>query len=95
MLNKAAEAVGATLGTVVGTIDRLRAEHPHPVAEAQQVLTDVRNTLAVAATEAAETARLAASEGRSAARQVRRRGATAGRRIGKAAARVKRPKKRR
>jgi hypothetical protein len=95
MLSVAAEAVGATLGRVVGTIDRLRAEHPHPVAEAQQALTDVRETLAVAAAEAAETARLAAEESRTAARHVRRRGATATRRIKKVVARVKRRRKRR
>src|SRR6185295_17904514 len=34
----AAEAVGRTLGTIVGTVERLRAEHPHPIAEAQEVI---------------------------------------------------------
>jgi hypothetical protein len=34
----AAEVVGRTLGTIVGTVDRLKAEHPHPIAEAQEVI---------------------------------------------------------
>ena len=34
----AAKAVGRTLGSIVGTVDRLRAEHPHPITEAQEVI---------------------------------------------------------
>jgi hypothetical protein len=94
VLTAAAEAVGATLGRVIGTIDRLHADHPHPGTEAQQALADVRQTRSGAAAEAAETARLAASEGRTTARRVGRRAAVAKRRITKAVTRRKGSKKR-
>lgn len=37
-LDRAAEAVGGTLGSIAGTIDSLQAQHPHPVEEAREVL---------------------------------------------------------
>ena len=41
VLTAAAEAIGATLGRVIGVIDKLHADHPHPVIEAQQALAEL------------------------------------------------------
>lgn len=38
LLTGAAEIVGGALGTIAGTVDRLKADHPHPVDEAKEVL---------------------------------------------------------
>jgi hypothetical protein len=34
----AAEAIGSTLGKVVGNVEKLAAEHPHPMDEAREAL---------------------------------------------------------
>ena len=38
LITGAAEVVGGALGTIAGTIDRLKADHPHPVQEAKDAL---------------------------------------------------------
>jgi hypothetical protein len=38
LATSAAETVGRTLGSILGTVERLRADHPHPVSELQEVV---------------------------------------------------------
>ena len=45
-VDRAAEAVGRTIGTVARSVDALRAQHPHPVDEARKTLAAGRKTLA-------------------------------------------------
>ena len=51
-ITAAAEAVGSALGHVAGTVDRLKAEHPHPIDEAREALAQgqavVKDTAAAA-----------------------------------------------
>jgi hypothetical protein len=51
-ITAAAEAVGSALGHVAGAVDRLKADHPHPIDEAREALaqgqTVVKDTAAAA-----------------------------------------------
>ena len=51
-VDRAAEAVGHTLGSVAGTIESLQAQHPHPVEEAREALAAGQETLAAVASKA-------------------------------------------
>ena len=44
-VDRAAEAIGHALGSVVGTIESLQAQHPHPVDEAREALAAGQETL--------------------------------------------------
>ena len=48
----AAEAVGSALGRVAGTVDRLKAEHPHPIDEAREALAEGQAIVSDTATAA-------------------------------------------
>src|SRR6188472_1149628 len=50
----AAEAVGSALGRVAGTVDRLKAEHPHPIDEAREALAEGQAIVSDTATAATE-----------------------------------------
>ena len=50
-VDRAAEAVGHTLGSIAGTIESLQAQHPHPVDEAREALAAGQETLAAVASQ--------------------------------------------
>ena len=50
-VDRAAEAIGHALGSVVGTIESLQERHPHPVEEAREAVAAGQETLAAAASE--------------------------------------------
>ena len=50
-VDRAAEAVGHALGTVVGTIESLQAQHPHPVDEAREALAAGQERVAAVASQ--------------------------------------------
>ena len=56
LLTGAAEIVGGALGTIAGAVDRLRADHPHPVDEAKEALAAGQKQVAQVAAEATQRA---------------------------------------
>ena len=52
VVDRTAEAVGHALGSVVGTIESLQAQHPHPVEEAREAFAAGQETLSAVASEA-------------------------------------------
>jgi len=52
VVDRAAEAIGHALGSVVGTVESLQAQHPHPVEEAREVLAAGRESLGAVTSEA-------------------------------------------
>jgi hypothetical protein len=52
VVDRTAEVVGHALGSVVGTIESLQAQHPHPVEEAREALAAGQETLSDAASKA-------------------------------------------
>lgn len=107
-INAAAEAVGSALGRVAGTVDRLKADHPHPIDEARAALAQgqavVKDTAAAAsegvsavidtARQAVATVKKSASKARPRPKTAKAGGATKARRSAKPAARVKKAARR-
>ena len=97
----AAEVIGGALGTIAGTITRLRADHPHPVEEAKEALAAGRDQLTDLAADAkkrtsaaVESARIAVAKVRKPAVRARRTGSKTARKAKQAIKKtVKRGKK--
>jgi hypothetical protein len=65
LADTAAEVVGRTLGTIVGTVERLKADHPHPISEAQELIGQGQAQVAhVAAAVGERATAVAAATGR-------------------------------
>lgn len=71
-LDRAAEAVGRGLGGVIGTIDSLQAQHPHPVDEAREALAAGEKTLAAAASKAGARATAMVKTAKAAVRRTKK-----------------------
>ncbi|MEQ1871793.1 MAG: hypothetical protein ABL961_17385 [Vicinamibacterales bacterium] len=61
-IDRAAQAVGRTLGTVARNVDALQARHPHPVKETRKALVSGRKTLAAVAAATGERATAVVTE---------------------------------
>jgi hypothetical protein len=72
LLTGAAEMVGGALGTVAGTIDRLRADHPDPVQEAKEALAAGEARLTGLAAEARNRTSAVVEATKAAVKKVRR-----------------------
>ncbi len=79
-IDTAAKFVGRTLGQAEGSIDALKARHPHPLTEAhealtagQETLTDIASRTATTTTAVVKRVKAAARSVKKAARRTRRR----------------------
>lgn len=65
-ISAAAEIAGRALGKVAGTVDSLKARHPHPITEAHEALAGSREKLTALTSEAGARATVVVkkSEGR-------------------------------
>ena len=71
-VDRAAEAVGHTLGSIAGTIESLQAQHPHPVEEAREALAAGQETLAAAASQTAKRATAVIKKAKAVARRTKK-----------------------
>ena len=76
LLTGAAEIVGGALGTIVGAVDRLRADHPNPVEEAKEALAAGQKQVARVAAEASERATVMIDATKAAIKKVRKKSAS-------------------
>jgi transaldolase len=89
-VDRVAEAVGHALGSVAGTIDSLKAQHPHPVDEVREALVAGQETLAGVAFEAGTRAATVLKKAKAVARRTKKVATRAGRKSTRVAARVSR-----
>lgn len=89
-VDRVAEAVGHALGSVAGTIDSLKAQHPHPVEEAREALAAGQETLAGVASEAETRAATVLKKAKAIARRTKKVAMRAGRKSTRVVARVSR-----
>ena len=85
----AAEVIGGALGTIAGTITRLRADHPHPVEEAKEALADARKRTSAVV----ESTKTAIAKLRKPAARARRKGSKTSRKAKPAAKKTVKPGK--
>lgn len=71
-IERAAEEIGNTLGSIVGRIDALQAEHPHPVDEAREALATGQEALASVASQARTRATTAVKKARAVVHQTKK-----------------------
>ena len=71
-VDRVAEAVGHTLGTIAGTIDSLHAQHPHPVEEAREALTAGQERLATVTSRAGARATAIVKKAKAVARKTKK-----------------------
>jgi hypothetical protein len=76
LLTGAAEMVGGALGTIAGAVDRLRADHPHPVDEAKEALAAGQKQVAQVAAEATQRATVMIDATKAVIKKVRRKSAS-------------------
>ena len=89
-VNRTAEAVGGALGSVVGTIESIQAEHPHPVEEARELLAAGQEALAEVASKAGTRASAVIKKAKVVARRTKNAAARALRKSTPAVVRAKR-----
>ncbi|HVH28025.1 MAG TPA: hypothetical protein VM818_14750 [Vicinamibacterales bacterium] len=71
-VDRAAEAVGNTLGSIAGTIESLQSQHPHPVEEARAALAAGQQTLTAVASKAATGATAIIKKAKAVARRTKK-----------------------
>lgn len=71
-LNAAAEIAGRALGKVAGTVDSLKARHPHPITEAREALVRGRKKLTALTSEAGARATVVVKNTKAAAKKTRK-----------------------
>ena len=71
-VDRAAEAFGHALGSVVGTIESLQAQHPHPVDEAREALAAGQERLAAVTSRTSTRATAMIKKAKAVARHRRR-----------------------
>ena len=87
--NTAAEAIGSTLGKVVGNVEKFAAEHPHPVDEAREALAKGQAQIGDIAVVAGERVKAFVTATKKAMTKARPEKAKAKRQVAKAARRAK------
>lgn len=70
-ISAAAEIAGRALGKVAGTVDSLKARHPHPITEAREALGGGREKLTAFTSEAGARATVVVKKAKAAAKKTR------------------------